>query len=430
MGFERVEGGWRYNFGGMKTNAAADELPTTKYPYAKNVRMVKSLQTRPGYELLFATALDILTVCPLPIGEVGIVYTDTLLGDGGEPPYTWSISSGTLPGGLALVGATGVISGTPTTPETQNFVIRLTDSLGNTTTKNCSLHIYAPPVITTVCPLPDATKDSPYSETFAATGGAPPLVWTIISGALPTGLSMDTSGNVTGTPTVEEVGSFTVQVADALGGIDTLSCQITVQPACFNFSDDFNRANAPDLGANWSWITESSGVQAQVISNQLACSALGTAEVVAAPAANVNGYAEITLTAYGSQQCGGPMVLRATNGVNNNRYVFTFQNTGPGTNNSLAIFKVSGGAFTALVATGAVYQPNCSDLIGVPMKLTYVVQASKVVLTAYLNGVQLLTVDDSTGTRLTAGKPGYSCLASTSPGGASSWDTFDCHTCP
>ena len=55
MGFERIESGWRYNFGGMKTNTAADEMPPTKYPYARNVRYVKSLQTRPGYALLFDT---------------------------------------------------------------------------------------------------------------------------------------------------------------------------------------------------------------------------------------------------------------------------------------------------------------------------------------------------------------------------------------
>lgn len=55
MGFQRIEGGWRYNFGGLKTNTAADEMPPTKYPYAKNVRNVKSLQTRPGYDLLFDT---------------------------------------------------------------------------------------------------------------------------------------------------------------------------------------------------------------------------------------------------------------------------------------------------------------------------------------------------------------------------------------
>lgn len=55
MGFQRIEGGWRFIFGGMKTNTAADEMTPVKYPFAKNVRMVKSLQTRPGYVELFST---------------------------------------------------------------------------------------------------------------------------------------------------------------------------------------------------------------------------------------------------------------------------------------------------------------------------------------------------------------------------------------
>lgn len=53
MGFQRPEGGWRFNFGGMKTNTAADEMPPTKYPYAENVRYVQSLQTRSGYRRIF-----------------------------------------------------------------------------------------------------------------------------------------------------------------------------------------------------------------------------------------------------------------------------------------------------------------------------------------------------------------------------------------
>ncbi|MGH7183898.1 MAG: hypothetical protein ACREJN_18235 [Nitrospiraceae bacterium] len=54
-GYNRPEGGWRFNFQGMKTNTAADEMVPTKYPYAQNVRYVKSLQTRPGYTELFTT---------------------------------------------------------------------------------------------------------------------------------------------------------------------------------------------------------------------------------------------------------------------------------------------------------------------------------------------------------------------------------------
>lgn len=81
MGFQRPEGGWRYNFGGMKTNTAADEMPPTKYPYARNVRYVKSLQTRPGYALLFDTN-------PTPTGCSSLLLTDEAVT---SPTAVWDV---------------------------------------------------------------------------------------------------------------------------------------------------------------------------------------------------------------------------------------------------------------------------------------------------------------------------------------------------
>ena len=50
----------------------------------------------------------------LPTGSVGLNYSHALAGTGGRTPYTWSLTGGTLPGGLALNPATGVIAGIPT----------------------------------------------------------------------------------------------------------------------------------------------------------------------------------------------------------------------------------------------------------------------------------------------------------------------------
>ena len=51
----------------------------------------------------------------LPTGSVGLAYSQALVGSGGRIPHTWSLTSGTLPGGLSLNPATGIISGIPTT---------------------------------------------------------------------------------------------------------------------------------------------------------------------------------------------------------------------------------------------------------------------------------------------------------------------------
>jgi hypothetical protein len=59
-------------------------------------------------------------------GTVGVSYSQTLQPASGTPPYTWAITAGTLPAGLALSGA--VISGVPTTAETSSFTVQVTDS--------------------------------------------------------------------------------------------------------------------------------------------------------------------------------------------------------------------------------------------------------------------------------------------------------------
>jgi Putative Ig domain len=69
-----------------------------------------------------------ITTNSLPNGTTGTPYQQTLVVTGGTSPYSWSLTSqGALPAGLALNG-TGTIAGTPTTAETSNFTVEVTDS--------------------------------------------------------------------------------------------------------------------------------------------------------------------------------------------------------------------------------------------------------------------------------------------------------------
>lgn len=61
-------------------------------------------------------------------GIVGTAYSETISAQGGTGPYTFAVSVGSLPAGLSLNGATGIISGTPTTVETSDFTIQVTDA--------------------------------------------------------------------------------------------------------------------------------------------------------------------------------------------------------------------------------------------------------------------------------------------------------------
>jgi hypothetical protein len=87
----------------------------------------------------------------LPRGTVGVQYARTLVASGGTTPFTWSLDSGSLPAGLSLDASTGVISGTPTTVEGPEFVVRVTDDFGLFDTRTLCIHIAeAPPTSITV----------------------------------------------------------------------------------------------------------------------------------------------------------------------------------------------------------------------------------------------------------------------------------------
>jgi hypothetical protein len=70
----------------------------------------------------------VITTTTLPGGTIGVPYNRTVMATGGTPPRTFSLL-GTLPAGLTLMAATGVISGTPTGPAgTFGFAINVADS--------------------------------------------------------------------------------------------------------------------------------------------------------------------------------------------------------------------------------------------------------------------------------------------------------------
>ncbi len=88
------------------------------------------------------------------------------------------------------------------------------------------------PVNITTTSLPAATVGRAYSTTLAAVGGVMPYTWSIVSGSLPSGLQLNSSGVISGTPTAATStapDTFTVQVADSSAPQATASKQFTIQ---------------------------------------------------------------------------------------------------------------------------------------------------------------------------------------------------------
>lgn len=180
------------------------------------------------------TALTITTTSPLNAGTVGTALSQTLTASGGISPYSWAVSTGSLPAGLSL-STGGVLSGTPTTEGTSTFTISVTDSAtpANTASKSFSLTVAAAgsPLTITTSSLPAATFGTNYASTnLAATGGTVPYTWALATGsaALPRGMSLSSAGALSGQPLASGTFNITVSATDSASPATTVTKNLTL----------------------------------------------------------------------------------------------------------------------------------------------------------------------------------------------------------
>jgi hypothetical protein len=215
-----------------------------------------------------------ITTTSLPNGNTGAAYSATLSATGGVQPYTWSISTGNLPTGLTLTSGSGQISGTPTATGTFSFTVEVQDSEhpAEQATANLSITIASGTLLQiTTASLPEGSEATSYSVTLAATGGASPYTWSVSSGSLPSGLTLNASaGTITGKPTVQGTFNLTLKVTDSASATATAPLSIFVI-SCNNngalsgnwamLLEGYNTAQqpAPLLSAVGSFVTDGSG---------------------------------------------------------------------------------------------------------------------------------------------------------------------------
>jgi hypothetical protein len=191
-----------------------------------------------SYTLGVACAPITLSPTTIPEFTVGTPATVALMASGGAAPYAWSVSGSTLPAGLTLNAATGLLSGTPTTAGTFTLSIRVTDVLGCTSTRSFALRMKsnAATIIINPATLASPGIGSPYQQALTATGGTAPYTWAVISGTLPAGLSLNTTnGILSGTPTIATTSTFTLRATDATtsSASRTYSLSVTSAPGTY-----------------------------------------------------------------------------------------------------------------------------------------------------------------------------------------------------
>ncbi len=202
---------------------------------AERVLTVRALPT---------TTQLVVTTQNLPpvVNDTSRVYQAQLSAIGGSRPYAWTVVQGTLPNGLTLDAQSGLISGSlkpgVANGET-NVTVRVRGALGAEATRQLRIRVLpAGALAIGSLALPDSMVGQDYLSDLAATmtGGmtlAPPLVWTVSAGNLPPGLVLqthvdNTTGLVSGKPTVAGTYTFTVQVRDNMGRTDTASYVVTI----------------------------------------------------------------------------------------------------------------------------------------------------------------------------------------------------------
>ncbi len=168
---------------------------------------------------------------PLPNGQLSVPYGSALTATGGSQPYRFQLLSGQLPSGLSLQ-SNGTISGFPLQLAISSFEVELRDAAGAVIRANFSIEVTASTVFDfNNQTLPSGSSNLPYSSIVEASGGAQPYRFSLSLGELPAGLSLSSTGRITGSPSGSGPATFTLRATDSTNRFVERSYNLNISPA-------------------------------------------------------------------------------------------------------------------------------------------------------------------------------------------------------
>ncbi len=169
-------------------------------------------------------------VAPARPPEVDMDDITVVLTTGAAPATVTMYDDGLHGDGAAGDGVYGVQIPAQSSGTIVSYSISATDSASQTTTL-ASAGSYTTgiaPAITSSATLPNATPAFAYSTTLAATGGSGSNVWSIVSGSLPSGITLSSAGVISGTTSSQGTFNVSLKVTDSAGRIGTKAFTLTV----------------------------------------------------------------------------------------------------------------------------------------------------------------------------------------------------------
>ena len=203
---------------GVATGIISGQTPNAvAYSFTVQVVDARGVSTTNAYSGTIQP-LNNLVITPAYLNIQQSLAISTTLVSTGVSPFSWTISSGALPSGVSLNATTGLVSGTPTGSGAYNFTVKVTDSTSNTTSLKYTGAANATATLTIYPPSMTVSSGAVISQTFTANGGTSPYTWSIASGSLPNGLSLNTTtGVISGTDNPSGAWAFTLRVVDHVG---------------------------------------------------------------------------------------------------------------------------------------------------------------------------------------------------------------------